>query len=223
MYIFAEPVTEERADEIQNKNQEAHRAFERDIVGIVKDDPALQAEWHEIQDQINDELQSDSEEAAKLDATAESVQSTEETAEADASSQEGVENPDEPEAPTGPLMGWTLAVRHRLNGHYVERPEDITPEDSWTIEYHVRELDEKDRWSVYEKVKRKRNELIGEERDKAGAKARTDKYRDLIKRISEKGRKWRTEQDALAAEAETKVFEPLGPGSQTQTQTQTQT
>ncbi|KAL1608223.1 hypothetical protein SLS60_003162 [Paraconiothyrium brasiliense] len=224
MYIFAEPVTEERADEIQNKNQEAHRAFERDIVGIVKDDPALQAEWQEIQDRVDDELNGEhgvvtkkAERAEDVEATAEeSTLSSDDTPEEEGHT--SAENADEPDVPKGPLIGWTLAVRHRLNGHYVERPVNLTPEDSWTIEYHIRELNETDRWDLYEKVKKNRNQLIGEERDKEGAKKHMEKYRELIKKYSDRGRQWREEQDALAAKVETKVYEPLGPGSQSQNQ-----
>ncbi|KAJ4353819.1 uncharacterized protein N0V89_005549 [Didymosphaeria variabile] len=227
MYIFAEPVTEEQADEIQNKNQEAHRAFERDIVGIVKDDPALQAEWHEIQDRVDDELNGEhgvdskkAEAAEDIEATVEesSTLSSDETPEV--AGETPAEKTDEPDVPKGPLMGWTLAVRHRLNGHYVERPVSLTPEDSWTIEYHIRELNETDRWNLYEKVKKNRNQLIGEERDKEGAKKHMEKYRELIKKYSERGRQWREEQDALAAKVEPKVYEPLGPGSQSQNQAQ---
>jgi hypothetical protein len=223
MYIFAEPVTEEQADAIQNKSQEAHKAFERDIVGIVKDDPALQAEWQQIQGRVDEEVNEvDSKKtqtAEDVDATAqESVtQSGEETADAvDDSSPESSKDSDTPEASKGPLMGWTLAVRHRLNGEYVERPRKLEPDDSWTIEYHVRELNETDRWNLYEKVKQSRSELIGEERDKGGMKKGLERYRGLIQKYSDRGRQWREEQDALAAEVETKVYEPLGPGSQSQ-------
>jgi hypothetical protein len=226
MYIFAEPVTEEQADAIQNKSQDAHKAFERDIVGIVKDDPALQAEWQEIQGRVDEEMNNVEEVDSKKTPTAEDVdaaakelltQSGEETADvADDPSPESSKESDAPEVPRGPLMGWTLAVRHRLNGEYVERPRKLEPDDSWTIEYHIRELNETDRWDLYEKVKKNRNELIGEERDKAGTKKNMEKYRELIQKYSDRGRQWREEQDALAAEVETQVYEPLGPGSQSQ-------
>lgn len=223
MYIFAEPVTEERADEIQNKNQDAHKAFERDIVGIIKDDPSLQAEWHEIQDRVDEEVGGEDEIDIKKAETAEDAeaigealeQSSEESSEAvDDSSAEHSKDSDAPETPKGPLMGWTLAVRHRLNGAYVERPSKLTPEDSWTIEYHIRELNESDRWSLYAKVKKTRDALIGEARDSASKQGSLDAYRQLIKRYSDKGRKWREEQDVLAAAAEPLVYEPLGPGSE---------
>ena len=118
----------------------------------------------------------------------------------------------EPDIPTGPLMGWTLAVRHRVNGSYVHRPANLTADDSWKIEYHIRELSEEDRWKLYEKVKTTRNKLIGEEREKSSESLHN--YRQLIKRYSDRGREWRQEQDALAAQTETRVFQPLGPGSE---------
>ncbi|KAF1971731.1 Pet127-domain-containing protein [Bimuria novae-zelandiae CBS 107.79] len=227
MYIFAEPVTEEEADAIQNKNQEAYKAFERDVVGIKKDDPALQAEWHEIQDRVDEELDGDGEGEVAEMKEAKEVEAVDESEASDqgsvaSSTEEGTEQADEPlveevkkersETPKGPLIGWTLAVRHRLNGSYVERPQSLEPNDSWTIEYHIRELNEDDRWNLYEKVKTKRNKLIGEAREETSASLQT--YRALINKYTEKGRKWREEQDALAAQTEAKVFQPLGPGSE---------
>ena len=214
MYIFAEPVTEEQADAIQNKNQEAYRAFERDVVGIKKDDPTLQAEWHKIQEQVNEELDEvETEEGEKVtggEVDGDSVPSpTEETSTQDAESPE-------PEPATGPLMGWTLVVRHRLNGSYVERPENLKASDSWTVEYHIREIKEADRWPLYEKVKKKRDDLIGEQRDSEGAKAGLERYREVIRKYTNRGRKWREEQDALAAQGEPEIFQPLGPGSKAQ-------
>ncbi|KAJ4303082.1 hypothetical protein N0V90_001973 [Kalmusia sp. IMI 367209] len=227
MYIFAEPVTEERADEIQNQNQEAHKAFARDIVGIGKDDPEIQKEWHEIQDRVDEEVSGQDKEVAEeedgqahegegidQDLPAESSEAPSE--EVEEASTEGARTADIPPTPTGPLMGWTLAVRHRVNGSYVNRPESIESGDAWTIEYHIRELNEEDRWALYEKVKSKRNDLIGEERDREDRKARMEKYREVIKRFSVRGRKWRDEQDALAAQVEQQVYQPLGPGSQVQ-------
>lgn len=222
MYIFAEPVTEEQADAIQNKNQESFRAFERDVVGIEKDDPALQAEWHQIQERVDEELEEvDTREVDKVEGVKvkeePAASTTEEEAPEDAneSPQEDAKN-SEPEVPKGPLMGWTLAVRHRLNGAYVERPENLSPDDSWTLEYHIRELNESDRWILYEKVKKKRNDLIGEERDSASARASMDKYREVIKKYTNRGRAWREQQDALAAQHEPEIFQPLGPGSEPQ-------
>ncbi|KAL5445513.1 hypothetical protein PMIN06_008052 [Paraphaeosphaeria minitans] len=222
MYIFVEPVTEERADEIQNKSLDAQKAFERDIVGIVKDDPSLQAEWAEIQDRVDEEMVGEDDVDIKNAEAAEDEesmagaleQSSEEVLEAaDGSSPENTKDSDAPEEPKGPLMGWTLAVRHRFNGEYVERPTKLTPNDSWTIEYHIRELAESDRWSLYEKIKKTRDDLMSKARDKENNKG-LDQYRKLIERYTEKGRKWRERQDALAAKADPQVYEPLGPGSE---------
>lgn len=214
MYIFAEPVTEEQADAIQNKNREAYRAFERDVVGLKKDDPALQAEWHKIQEQVNEELDDvESQESEKAEGGEVDGDSTPSTTE-----QELVEDAQAPGPGSAqpPLMGWTLVVRHRLNGSYVERPENLKPMDSWTVEYHVREINEDDRWPLYEKVKEKRDKLIGEARDSPSAKAGIEKYRQVIKKYTNRGREWREGEDALAAQSQPEVYRPLGPGSKAQ-------
>lgn len=199
------------------------RAFERDVVGIQKDDPALQAEWQEIQGKVNEEVERGEVQSTTNQET--DVPSSEEaTGTSDKSAQDDTETTETPDIPKGPLIGWTLAVRHRLNGQYVKRPENLTPHDSWKIEYHIQELGDEDKWTLYEKVKTKRNKLIGEIRDSEDkqSKFKLENYRKVISQYTEEGRKWRTQQDELAAQSETKVFEPLGPGSEAEAQSAVQ-
>lgn len=60
MYIFAEPVTEEQADTIQNRGAEAQAHFTRTVVGLGKDDPEVQEAWEDIQDSVDEQMDSDS-------------------------------------------------------------------------------------------------------------------------------------------------------------------
>ncbi|KAF2181670.1 Pet127-domain-containing protein [Zopfia rhizophila CBS 207.26] len=59
MYIFAEAVSEEEAEVIQNTNAAQMKEFERSIIGLNRDDPDMQAEWQEIQERVYEEVVED--------------------------------------------------------------------------------------------------------------------------------------------------------------------
>ncbi|TKA77233.1 hypothetical protein B0A49_00774 [Cryomyces minteri] len=65
MYIFAEPVTEEEADQIQNSQKAKIQEFERDILGLHQPDKDndLDSEdrsgWEDIQAKVEEEMQND--------------------------------------------------------------------------------------------------------------------------------------------------------------------
>jgi hypothetical protein len=240
MYIFAEPVTEEGADEIQNAKQLAQKAFARDIVGIDRNDPEIQKEWHDIQDSVDTEVDEDEnrgqvEEAEDLkepevdeaednditlvedeDAAEDVIEDTaEDTADAAERTEIAEDDTEENMAELvhdGPLIGWTLAVRSRVNGVYVERPEMLTSEDNWTVEYHIKEIAPDARWNLYNKVKEDRRKLIGRAEDEQNSSL--ENYRGMIRNFSNRGRRWREQQDKVDDQNETQIFRPLGPGSQ---------
>jgi len=223
MYIFAEPVTEEEADSIQSTKQTAQKAFARDIVGINRNDPEIQKEWHDIQDHVDTEVDEDEirgqvedteevDETESDDATLVENEDSTEDAEAVEDVEKNAVEEDLAKTPTGPLMGWTLAVRNRVNGVYVERPENISPEDKWTVEYHIKEIAPEARWNLYSKVKDDRQKLIG--RTEEGENTGLENYRRIIRNFSNRGRRWREQQDMADDQAEKQVFQPLGPGSE---------
>lgn len=59
MYIFVEPVTEEQADEIQSMGDAAQKEFARSVVGVGKDNPEVQADWQDLQDEVNQQIDED--------------------------------------------------------------------------------------------------------------------------------------------------------------------
>lgn len=209
MYIFAEPVTEEEADRIQNTNEALHRAFERDIVGVNRDDPEMQAEWQDIQDRVDDEV--DTDEVRQQGKPGKNVDGANDGEEVTVSDDSPIKADSASKQPQRPLMGWTLAIRNRVNGKYVPRPENLDPSDHWTVEYHIQEIPAAAQWKQYSKLKGRREKLLQEE-------AKTDRepldwYRSIIQKYSEHGRKWRNEQDAISEELGQHVYRPLGPGS----------
>jgi hypothetical protein len=201
MYIFAEPVTEEQADEIQNSKSEARLKFERDVVGVQRDDPEVQAEWQEIQSRVDEEVEGD-ELKSQNEELIEDEDVTDE--ELDVAANNETES-------DGPLMGWTLTVRNRVNGEYVDRPENFTSLDSWMVEYNIKEIGESQCRKLYEKVKKERQTLVGQE--KRDQDMSLQRYRQMIQNFSKAGRQWRDQQDKIDAKLGQRIFRPLGPGS----------
>ncbi|KAI4640816.1 hypothetical protein J4E93_008409 [Alternaria ventricosa] len=225
------PVTEEQADEIQNAGEAAQQEFARRVVGIGKDDPEAQAAWQEAQDDVDEQIGADQapqEPTAREDEPLTNIEEStenvaEEAAEEAAEEQDAVAEPAEGEeasaeetvqptpVPKGPLMGWTLTVRSQVNGGYVDRPEQLSEYDDWKLEYHLKEIPAETRWKLYSALKARRHELIGQ--DEEAIDKSLKHYRDVISRYTNRGRKWREEQDKLNDAKGVQVFRPLGPGS----------
>jgi len=189
---------------------------------VSRDDPDIQAEWQEIQDQVDEEVNGTILETRTEGSDEANIEDQEfprrsfEDDEQESTDSPQTSTPELKASPNGPLMGWTLTLRHRVNGRYVDRPETLRPNDSWTVEYHIAEMNQDDAWPQYEKVKLKRKKLIGEEVDRMESVMGLDRYRMMIRRISDRGRAWRQEQDAIAARMEQRIYQPLGPGSHAQ-------
>jgi hypothetical protein len=221
MYIFAEPVTEDQADEIQNAGAAAQNEFAQTVVGVGKDDPEVQAAWQDIQNNVDEQI--DEDQGGKLtdktpgdelsrqeDATETAEEETSNDAETSApAAEETSTTTDEPE-PSGPLMGWTLTIRNKVNDGYVAQPNKTTAEDDWKIEYYIQEIPEGSRWRLYTAVKERRRGLVSND---AEADKSLKNYRDLIQRFSNRGREWRETQDKLNEEMGIQVYKPMGPGS----------
>ena len=113
---------------------------------------------------------------------------------------------------SGPLIGWTLTLRNKVNGQYVKRPEQLEREDNWQIEYNVQEIPEENAWKLYNATKERRRQLVGlgDEEVDAGLL----NYRKLIQRYASRGRKWRAQQDLVEEGRGVRVFRPLGPGAE---------
>lgn len=235
MYCIAEPVSEERAEEIQNSKSEQTKEFERNVVGINRADPEVQAEWQDIQDRVDEEVdedvavrESEPEAESNIAESRPTAPTTEDNAdeiEAEAeirteaqddntdSAEHSASSTDTTTAESTPLAVWTLVVRSRVNGAYVDRPTNLTPSDNWSIEYHIKEIsDPSKQQSVYKAIQKRRKELIGKEKEERNAGL--EQYRRVIKTFSTSGRKWREEQDRIDDELGTRVFRPLGPGSE---------
>ncbi|CAO2649657.1 Nn.00g070420.m01.CDS01 [Neocucurbitaria sp. VM-36] len=222
MYIFAEPVTEEQADRIQSAGDAAQKEFARTVVGVEGDDPKVQAAWQDIQDAVDEQIDEDNKGAPSMESQREEIapqqealtkadeDSNEHTSPQD-SATEAVDSSTPSQPSDAPLMGWTLTVRSKVNGGYVERPEKLDQQDDWKLEYHIQDIAQDTRWKLYEAAKGRRRKLIGQDKEEANTSLKH--YRELIQRYNDKGREWRKKQDELDEGRDVQVYRPLGPGS----------
>ncbi|UPX12341.1 uncharacterized protein EKO05_0002895 [Ascochyta rabiei] len=217
MYVFAEPVTEERADDIQNTGAQYAKDWARRVVGVGKDDPEAQEAWQDLQEEVDEQVNEDGTVEKNVGAeTSEDVDTPAdgETATTAEDANAAVEPPTfaKDTNTAGPLVGWTLTIRNKVNGHYLTRPEKLEPEDNWQIEYHINEIEEASAWDLYNAIKERRRQLIGLNDDEQ-SKGLVN-YRKIIQRFASRGRTWRAKQDQLDEERGVQLFTPLGPGSE---------
>ncbi|KAJ4991695.1 hypothetical protein SVAN01_02810 [Stagonosporopsis vannaccii] len=230
MYVFAEPVTEERADQIQNTGTRYARDWARRVVGVGKNDPEAAEEWQDLQEEVDEQVTEDGtankdveptavQEEVKTSAEDEAASKGEITIESETTAKE-VENHEATLSPPkfekettseGPLIGWTVTIRNKVNGQYLPRPEQLEPEDNWEIEYNIQEIEDKAVWQLYNATKERRRQLVGLSDDETNKGL--ENYRKIIQRYASRGRKWRARQDQLDEERGVQMYKPLGPGS----------
>lgn len=148
MYIFAEPMSEDEIDTIQNSQKAKVAAYERSIMGIEE------KEEDNVQDEDADATVSPSD-------IVEAVTAPPTTASTTPSSPGLPSATTDLESNLRPLHAMTLTIRSRVNGRYVERPTHLTPEDKWAVEYSLAEISPPSRaWALYEATKERRRKLF---------------------------------------------------------------
>lgn len=99
------------------------------------------------------------------------------------------------EADGGELYGLILTVRNKVDGEYVERPEDLRPKQRWTVEYAMEEVAPERAHNLYKMLlKRRKNQLYPDD-----AEDRDDRWRYMfqgrLERYSTRGRKFRRREN----------------------------
>jgi hypothetical protein len=137
-----------------------------------------------------------------------------------------------------PLYAATLLVGSTVNGERVERPEHLKPEDDWSIEYLLKEIENPaDAWATYAQCKATRAKVLSRvvetgdedgidpfdhvepnlemhERD-GSVRTFDDYYREMLRQLAEKGRDYRRRVDEVEAGMEKVVFREKVPETET--------
>lgn len=105
-----------------------------------------------------------------------------------------------------PVLGLVLTVRSKVNGVYVERPENLKKHHDWSIEYSLNELKSGQAWREYRaaqarrrKTYQKLNSRIDKSDPDSTEQSYNEHYINMLKELSEKGRKMRATLDQKAA------------------------
>ncbi|KAI4723564.1 Pet127-domain-containing protein [Aureobasidium sp. EXF-10727] len=229
MQIFAEPMSEEDIDAIQDSQKEKIAEWEsklRDPAG--KMDKEQVSEPAKEDDGVNDEFSDSSSDVGQESAAKDVSETSENQSKAtDAQESESTEkdsivkeieaipetSESEPEAESEsaadadkPLLGMVLAVRSKVNGVYVERPEMLKKHHDWSIEYSFTEIKPAQAWREYAAAKarrRKTYQKLNNKPDKSDPdsveSSYNEQYINMLKDLSEKGRKIRAGLDEKAA------------------------
>ncbi|KAI9052302.1 hypothetical protein LZ554_003656 [Drepanopeziza brunnea f. sp. 'monogermtubi'] len=96
---------------------------------------------------------------------------------------------------SGEIMAMTLTIRNKVNGKYIERPENLTEDDKWEVEYALAEIPGQDRvLSLYKATQMRRMRTLEKspDRDKTG-----DYFIEQIRKYNQKGREFRQKMNEL--------------------------
>ena len=96
---------------------------------------------------------------------------------------------------TEEVLAMTLTIRNRVNDSYVLRPENLSASDKWSVEYAMAEVGDRGKaWSLYQASQARRRKAL-EHDEEADENKRLDGFMRNLRDLSEKGEKWRQEQD----------------------------
>jgi hypothetical protein len=108
--------------------------------------------------------------------------------------------------PNPDLLAMYLTVRSKVNGHVVQRPENLQPSDDWTVEYALAEIvDPKKAEMLYKSCKQRRKAVhTRSKNDKDSVWHQS--FMASIRRYTAKGRAYRKQVDAEQAAEPVKVL-----------------
>lgn len=238
MNIYAEPMSEEEIDAIQNSQKEKIAEWERNLR-----DPASKLKQQEVDDLVKEDdetadgfedsssdliqgptkevseadLASTSSEVGsettvardsektETDAIVKEIQAISTTSESGAEPEAEMEGEPEPDEDK-PILGLVLTVRSKVNGEYVERPENLKKHHGWTIDYSLTEKADQQARKEYAGAKSRRKKIytkLNSNLDKTDPDSTESSYNiayiDMLRELSEKGRKMRAGIDQKTA------------------------
>ncbi|KUJ19982.1 Pet127-domain-containing protein [Mollisia scopiformis] len=188
MYIFAEPVEEDRIEEIQATNRDKAEEFERRVLGLEAEERNEQekiAQWNALRARVERTMKQDEE------APEQQLEGAED--DADAMTEEERHQIQEP------LLAMTLTIRNLVDGEYVAQPdaENYPPGAKWDVEYALAEVQDRDRADLLYKACKLRRKRTYTNTVDLTANVLQDAFLERIKTLSREGRVWRDKQKEI--------------------------
>ncbi|KAJ5701506.1 mitochondrial translation protein [Penicillium malachiteum] len=169
MYIFAEPVSKSQIQAIQSKNKDKIEAYQQRLLNLVP-----------------------KEGDADLDATMSDESETPVTA-------TPVEETAGSETVERQIFAMALSIKNFVNGKEVARPESLTENDEWTLEYELNEVSAKQGATLYKMCQTRRQKCLdfsGEDEVETAANF----FIRRLRQLSKEGRKYRENENELDKE-----------------------
>ncbi|KAK4691842.1 hypothetical protein P7C71_g5247, partial [Lecanoromycetidae sp. Uapishka_2] len=104
------------------------------------------------------------------------------------------------------ILAMTLTVRNKVNGQYTLRPERLTDQDKWSIEYSLNEVPtQRKARALYEACRLRRQKRMNKPLVPEDAET-INFYLQNLRKLSRKGREWRQEQDKKDGEKPVRIL-----------------
>lgn len=198
MRIFAQPMGDEEIDRIQKSGKAKVDEYEKSMANGIN--PARQQT--KIAQTLEEKLREKQQSPSTLESNAADTSFLDkilgEQGKVEAEGKLSVP----PELKEAPIACWTLRIYNEVNGGSVLRPVNLSLEDRWTVKYTLDFKVDDSTKSLYTATRNRRSAVLVWDLEAKQNNYFVQKIRDM----SESGRVWRAEQDALDAEREQVVL-----------------
>lgn len=124
--------------------------------------------------------------------------------------------PTEGDVKRKPVLGLILTIRNNVNNKHVQRPEKLSANDKWNVEYTIEDIPEDKAQNLYESLKKRRHRAFYKE---PGKDFWAFAFNGMLKHYTREGRQFRDKENKAARGKPTYMvgrdepvsFEPAGP------------
>lgn len=212
MHVFVEPVTEEQIHAIQTRNQEAIDAYQRRILNLQpkedSDDSDLPLDLPEMAVEPEPQVGETAADASNVNGqshdtmdsfanniTVEQDKTYDSREPQDDDFLSALREEDEKQSKdSDDLFALSVTVRNKVNSKLVTRPEYLTAEDNWELEYDLVPMEGPQVREMY-KMCQKRRQFSLQGRGEDESDQTNNAYINQLRHISKRGRKFRAEED----------------------------
>ncbi|CAD6439856.1 123743e8-a128-49b4-b2d5-d5d1631e7edf-CDS [Sclerotinia trifoliorum] len=179
----------EEISEAQQSNDESLKAETNEPELVENEDLLIDSaeETEEAQEDIDGSLD------FQANSTEESETSIEPDEKDDDTSMADIESILPEEAPKE-ILAMHLAIRNKVDGAYTVRPEKLTKDQKWTVEYALSEIPEQEKaMNLYRACQTRRKTALrrSDEPENKWAEERNDRFIAHLKHLAKNGRAWR--------------------------------
>ncbi|KAI0866121.1 mitochondrial protein Pet127-domain-containing protein [Xylaria cubensis] len=101
------------------------------------------------------------------------------------------ETAEEPE-----LLALTLTIKNKVNGAYVDRPDNLHEQDKWTVEYEIQEMELPRAQKIYVQLKERRRKALYDTGDKESEWYKM--FEGNLDKLTKKGRAFREKESKIS-------------------------